>query len=489
MATDSASRTSRTDDTAPTKRASGAARGGGAGTGDGGGRKALRLGLFLAGKQLEEKLLRRPQDVAIGPAEGNTFIVPPLRRMPPKFVLFAAHEDGFQLCLTEDMDGQVFLGGESFTVEELISERGEQRGQVWRVQLDSSARGEVRIGDLKVLFQFVTPPALPPRPQLPLSLRPSLVREVDKRLLQIAVVSFVIHFAFVAYLRAMERPRALDIEELPDRFVKMLVVKKPEPPKPVQPKTVEQKKPEKKPDEQKKPAAQASTEPKAAEPKKDDPEAAARAAQEKQARMAAAMANMGVLKMLTAKGPDGALADALKGGSNDGDPDKVFGQVGGVGPATGQSGLGTARGGDGTGTSKTIGSLVASGPSEGLGTGEKTEKKVRGIVQESAPQDLDSAELDPAAVAAKIKQYRGALVACYEAALKRNASLSGKITLRFTISKLGKVSSVDIEVDTMHDDDFNKCIIDRASSWRFPPPQGGTSDVQFAYPFIFQSAK
>ena len=100
MATDSASRTSRTDDTASTKRASGAARGGGAGTGDGGGRKALRLGLFLAGKQLEEKLLRRPQDVAIGPAEGNTFIVPPLRRMPPKFVLFAAHEDGFQLCLT-----------------------------------------------------------------------------------------------------------------------------------------------------------------------------------------------------------------------------------------------------------------------------------------------------------------------------------------------------------------------------------------------------
>ena len=139
--------------------------------------------------------------------------------------------------------------------------------------------------------------------------------------------------------------------------------------------------------------------------------------------------------------------------------------------------------------SKSIGSLVASGPSEGLGTGEKTEKKVRGIVQESAPQDLDSAELDPAAVAAKIKQYRGALVACYEAALRRNASLSGKITLRFTISKLGKVSSVDIEVDTMHDDDFNKCIIDRASSWRFPPPQGGTSDVQFAYPFIFQSAK
>ena len=155
----------------------------------------------------------------------------------------------------------------------------------------------------------------------------------------------------------------------------------------------------------------------------------------------------------------------------------------------GQLGLGSARGGDGTGQSKTIGTLVASGPTEGIGTGEKTEKKVRAIVQESAPQDLDPVDLDPAAVAAKIRQYRGALVACYEAALKRNAGLAGKITLRFSISKLGKVSNVEIEVDTMHDDDFSKCIVERASSWRFPPPQSGNNEVQFAYPFIFQSSK
>jgi hypothetical protein len=200
------------------------------------------------------------------------------------------------------------------------------------------------------------------------------------------------------------------------------------------------------------------------------------------------VAQLGVLQMLTAKGPNGALADALNNG-NASDPDKVFSQVGGVGPATGQPGLGTARGGDGTGQSKGIGTLVASGPTEGIGTGEKTEKKVRGIVQESAPQDLDPVDLDPAAVAAKSRQYRGALVACYENALKRNAGLAGKITLRFSISKLGKVSHVEIEVDTMHDDDFSKCIIERASSWRFPPPQSGSDEVQFAFPFVFQSSK
>lgn len=446
----------------------------------------MRIGLFLAGRPLEERLLRRPQDVYIGPAESNTIIIPPVRGLPTRFALFQVSGDGYQLCFTETMTGQLIVGDESVSLAKLIDDGAEQRGEVYRIPLDPDARGEVRLGDLKVLFQFVTPPPLAPRPQLPLSLRGSFLHSVDHRLLQIAAGSFIVHFAFVVYLRAMERPRQPDIEDLPDRFVKMLVPKKVEPP-PVEPKKPEAKKPEPKPEDPKKPATTPSHDP---PPKKvEDPEAIARAAAEKQARMERAVAQMGVLKMLTSKGPDGALADALNNGSASGDPDKVFSQIGGVGPATGQPGLDSARGGDGTGQTKSIGTLVASGPSEGIGTGEKTERKVHAIVQESAPQDLDPVDLDPNVVALKIRQYRGALVACYEAALKRNADLKGKITLRFSISKLGKVSHVEIEVDTMHDDDFSKCIVERASSWRFPPPQSGSNEVQFAYPFIFQSSK
>ena len=49
----------------------------------------------------------------------------------------------------------------------------------------------------------------------------------DRRVLQFGLASFLLHFGFVAYLRAMERPKAPDIEELPDRFVRMLVKKRP----------------------------------------------------------------------------------------------------------------------------------------------------------------------------------------------------------------------------------------------------------------------
>jgi hypothetical protein len=285
----------------------------------------------------------------------------------------------------------------------------------------------------------------------------------------------------------MEHPKPADIEEIPDRFVRMLVPKKVEPKKPpALPKPDPQKTAEaKKDDAQKKPA---ETKPSAKPQKTEDPEAAARAAAERQARMAEQVQNLGVLKHILAKGPDGSLPDLLKEGGSENDADQIFRQVGGVGPATSDSGLGATRGG-GTGESQHMGSLVASGPSSGIGTGEKSEKKVKAIVQESAPQDLDPSDLDPSAVAAKIRQYRGALVACYEAALKRSPNLSGKITLRFTIGRIGKVTKVDIEVDTMQDDEVKQCIIDRAMNWRFPPPQSGSDGVQFAYPFIFQASK
>lgn len=453
--------------------------------------RALRIGLFLGDKRLEERVLRRRETVTIGPDERCTFIVPPLPSLPARFPLFQISDRGYALCLTENMRGKVTQGGETERVAELVRDGMPERDGFYRVPLDDNALGELRIGELKVLFQFIKPPPLQPRPVLPLSLRPSLrdLIERDRRVWLIALSSFVCHFAFVVYLRAMERPKPADIEEIPDRFVKMLVPKKVELKKlAITQKTDAQKPADAKKEDAPKKPGDSKAGPKTPQ-KAEDPAAAARAAAERQARMAEQVQNLGVLKMLTSKGPGGALSDLLKEGGSEHDADQVFREVGGVGPAKGDASLSGARGGGGTGTSQGIGNLVATGPSGGIGTGDKAEKQVKAIVKESAPQDLDGNDLDPAAVAAKIRQYRGALVACYEAALKRNPNLSGKITLRFTIGKIGKVTKVDIEVDTMHDDEVNQCISDRAINWRFPPPQSGSDGVQFAYPFIFQASK
>ncbi len=453
--------------------------------------RALRLGLFLAGKPLEERLVRTPREVSIGKDASCTLIVPPTEGLSGNTTLFVAGDKGWILQFGEEFKGRVANAGEPVSLQQLIDDGDAvAHKSQWQLPLSKNAKGELRFGDLKILFQLVEPPPLLAKPQLPSSLRPQLLTTLDMRLLRVVAASFAAHFAFVVYLRAMERPKPPAIEEIPERFVKMLVPKKIEPPKPQQVTKAEAKKvDDKKPDDTKKKTETAQNDKPTTQPKKEeDPAAAAARAAEQRAKMEQQLQTMGVLKMLTAKGADGALADALKNGSSDGDPDKVFREVGGVGPVTGQSGLGSVRGGDGTGQSQSIGSLTTSGPREGVGTGEKTEKKVRAVVQESSPQDLDPGDLDPGQVAAKIRQYRGAMVACYEAALKRNATLAGKITLRFSVNSVGKVSHVEIEVDTMHDDDFAKCIVERAQSWRFPAPKGG-GEVQFAYPFIFQSSK
>ncbi len=453
--------------------------------------RALRIGLFLNGRKLEERILRRSEDVSFGSDAGCVFIIPPIADLPPRYVLFQIRDSGYTLCLTEFMRGKLTRRGKSESIADVYRDSLLDRDGRCRVALDEDNFGEVRLGDLRVLFQFIKPPPLLPRPVLPLSLRPSL-RELigrDRRVWLFALASFVCHFVFVIYLRAMERPKPPDIEDIPGRlrddFVHMLVPKKLELKESRQlPKPDVQKPSLSKKEEPAEKAAESKT-PKAPDP---NPAAAAQAAAERQARMAEKVQNLGVLRMLTAKGPGGALSDLLKESGHEGDAEQVFRQVGGALLATADSGLGTSRGGE-SGQTQGIGGLVATGPKSGIGTGDKAEKKVQAIVKEEAAQDLDASDLNPAEVAAKIRQYRGALVACYETALKRNPNLSGKIVLRFTIGQIGKVTKVEIEADTMHDDEVNQCILARAMNWRFPAPQSRSDGVQFAYPFIFQASK
>jgi hypothetical protein len=152
--------------------------------------------------------------------------------------------------------------------------------------------------------------------------------------------------------------------------------------------------------------------------------------------------------------------------------------------SSGNGGLRSAKGAGGTGSMRGGGSLRAGGPGE-VGTGEKgSERAVRAVVKDSAPDTVDST-LDASAIANTIRRNLGGVRACYESGLKRNPNIGGKLSVRFAISTVGKVTSVDIENDSMHDDDVASCVKGKIQMWRFPPGQGG--DV--VYPFVFQAAK
>lgn len=446
--------------------------------------KILRIGVRQGDRIVEEKLVRKRENVTIGQSSKNTFVLPASNALPRSFTLFELGPDGqYSLNFTDGMDGRIAIGEQVVALPALRQNKAQKKGELWHLQLSDKSRGKIIIGDVTVLFQFVTPPPIQPRPQLPASVRSSLLQNLDWLFVGVIAASLFIHLSFVVYLRSVDWPRKPDIEELPDRFVHMMV-KKEEPKKKDEPKTDEKKAEEAKKDDGKKKDDGPKKPAPAKTPK--DAEAEARAAAEKRARLEAQVQNMGALKLLGSKGGNGAIADLLKGGDVSGDADKTFASIGGVGVA-GTGAGGGIRGGGGTGTLRGGGSLKASGPGE-VGTGDKGgERAVKGTVKDSTPTDVDGT-LDPSVLVKEIRSRLGAIKACYEAGLKRNPNIGGKIVLRFEVSAIGKVTSADIEQDTMNDSDVAGCIKDKVKTWRLPAPQGGGS-AQFSYPFVFQASK
>jgi TonB family protein len=116
---------------------------------------------------------------------------------------------------------------------------------------------------------------------------------------------------------------------------------------------------------------------------------------------------------------------------------------------------------------------------------ERTEKRVSGVVKSEAPA-VDG-PLDPSLVAKEVRTRIGAIKACYERALKRQANLSGRVKIRWTIAAAGTVSHVEIEEDTVGDAEVASCMKGLVGRWRFVAPSGGS--VEVVYPFIFEPAK
>jgi hypothetical protein len=78
---------------------------------------------------------------------------------------------------------------------------------------------------------------------------------------------------------------------------------------------------------------------------------------------------------------------------------------------------------------------------------------------------------------------------CYNNALEREAAMSGKIVLEFTIVGDESVGGVVEEVlvgegTTLLDPELGECVSESMASATFPPPEGGGT-VQVTYPFVF----
>src|SRR5262245_7040129 len=177
--------------------------------------KILRIGIIQGGRIVEERLVRKREDITIGQSAKNMFVVPS-DALPRRWVLFQVSGNRYIANFSDGMDARIAVANEIISLAQLKqSGKIHKRGASWIMPLDERSRGKITLADMTILFQFVTPPPAQPRPQLPASVRGSVTSSVDWFFTTIAALSFLFHLIFVIYLRSVDWPRKPDIEAIP----------------------------------------------------------------------------------------------------------------------------------------------------------------------------------------------------------------------------------------------------------------------------------
>ncbi len=425
------------------------------------GPKILRVALIQGAKITEDRTLKRRGPITVGQDARNTFVVP-VSNLPSSFTLLEFVNNQYSLVFTEQMDGKVKVGDSDLSFSGLKQQGlAKKRGNVYVLPLNDSMKGRVTVGEVSILFQFVTPPPEPPKPELPSNIQSGvggLLAGMDQLFMLILAVSLMVHFSGAGFIACQPMPeeRELSLDDLPDRFAKLIVPVPVEKPKKVEAKGEEKK--EKK--EEKKEEAKATSNKKELQNK---------------------VASKGLLKVLTSQGAGGSAFDDVLGsatGSNS--VAEALSGASGVGVATSDA-LAAGQKGGGAGNAAGIGDLGTSGGGN-VNIGNKGDARVVGHVADATP-DVESSNVDRAALARFVRSRIRAIQGCYEKELKRNPSLKGKVVVRFTISTQGRATEIELEEDTMHNDAVGACIRAIIRGWIFPFKPD--SDVPVAYPFIF----
>ncbi len=458
--------------------------------------KILRIGIIQSGKIVEERLLRSQRAVTIGQSAKNTFVIP-VSNLPKSATLFDVKRGSYSLAFKDGMDGRVSLEDQGVLDFASLKSKGvaKKSGDSWNVGLTDKSRGKVVLGDVTLLFQFVTPPPPAPKLQLPAAAKGGWVKSIEWHFVTIILLSALVQAGPCMFLVLKDWPE-IDPKtaKIPDRFIDLMVPDRVEepPPEEVVADAVEETGDE--PVEEKvEKEVEKVAEKKAAAPQ--DAETKARAAAAKKRELAKKVQNNSLLKFIGAKGAGGGagtVADALAGGAARSKIDEAFNGATGVAAAeVGQdrSRRGAGAAGDAGGEAVGIGDLKSKRTGTKVSTGaKKKEVKVKAKVSTKGPSStIGSGKLAKTAIASVVKRRIRAVQACYERELKKNSSLAGKVTVQFTIGTVGRVTSAKITVNTTKSAAVGSCIKQRIGLWRFPKPQGGA--VTVAYPFVFTASK
>jgi hypothetical protein len=187
---------------------------------------------------------------------------------------------------------------------------------------------------------------------------------------------------------------------------------------------------------------------------------------------------------LTESGNDSVNANGNMTGDTIGDA-FGFGGLGATG--TGWGGGGTGEGTIGLGNFGTMGHGSGTGTGQGYGSGAGTGLRGRGnrgpLVRAAPPQVAGL--LSPEAIRRVVLRNLGQVAHCHEQGLAQNASLEGRVVVRFIIGGNGTVMGSAVAESNVAVPSVSTCIANAVRRWQFPSPEGG-GIVTVNYPFNLQ---
>jgi len=455
-----------------------------------------------------------PIVLTVGESPRNEYIIPS-EGIPDEFPLVTIEEDGTaHLSFTEGMRGTVRARDAVYPLEKLREEKFIKRnGEYYSVALKQDDFAKLSIGTINFFMLYVKPaPRIMPPPWF----------ERDVFLMRTMIGSIIFALLFFVMLYFIPQPVPVTIEQIPERFQKIVIKNRPKIPdaiiakneKPVEGGSVkgeggaakgdegkagkETKTPEKKetPQAMTPKVPKVTPAPQVAKPVAKPPPRERKVVDEDRAKKVGLLktfADSKALKDLVANSQANQTAGMDDfGKAVTGARGKTIEDVGGAG-GQGLKGVDLGAGG------KTIG---IDGPStkglgrggEGSGAGEGISGPGRlGIKGEHAVnfssenvQVLSGLSKD--IINAVVQRHRSEIRACYDAALQRNPNIRGKVVMAFSIQPNGIVSATSVKESSVGDRGLDGCISSRIRTWVFPKPEAPVVTEVTAFPFYLSPA-
>ena len=461
--------------------------------------------LAVGGVTLIMGLLRRfeehkPRHFTIGPDPLALFNVPGDQVPAGVFPLVHSTGQGFELCFTDRMKGDLTVDGKHVALSELVASGRARSSDVaagaHQLTMPEGGRAKIDLGESTFLVSAVAAPRYYP---VPLNI------DWGSHLYTGAV--FLVWSLFLGMIFSIPPdPKSLSLDAFMNdqRFAKFLI-KPPEEKEEQIPEWLKKKGPDDaggkgkrhKGEEGKmgKKTSKQKTGLYALKGPKDNPDPhLAKMLAEEQAKQA------GVLGILKAQ--DGSHLASIFGRDSalGTDAENVLGGLVGtqIGEAYGVGGLGlvgSGRGGGGTGEGTIgLGNLGTIGKGGGGGSGSGSGRGAGGLGgrRAHAPDVVPGTAavrgaLDKEIIRRIIRRHINEVKFCYEKDLASKPDLFGRVIIQFTISGSGQVVASVVQQSTMNSPSTEQCIAAAVRRWEFPKPQGG-GIVIVSYPFVLKAA-